>query len=261
MNTDIRLNVSWLSHPKRKKLQRRLGPQGCLAFLDLLLEVAQNKPNGEMSGWSVEDIAIAGQWTGNENEFIEALLEIKLIDSNNGTYSIHDWDQHNPYAAKAEWRKDRARKGAAARWGEFKTHENASSNASSTNKQCTSPAPSPAPSPKERKDKIARTDSEKTGNGSEPPPPKIFLDDNFNWQGITDAHLTTWSQAYPACDIQTELIRSALYIRAHPNKRKRNWERYIIGWFGRAQEWGGTKGVTKEPWDIDAWAAEKDGMQ
>ncbi len=161
MNTDIRLSISWLSHPKRRKLEKRLGPKGALSFLDLLLEVAQNKPNGCLNGWSNEDIALAAQWPESADIFVGTLVELRLLDHDqtHGFYQVHDWEQHNPYASRSELRSERGRKGAAARWE--KKHKqamlnDATSNALSINKHCskhstamlgaqTSNAPAPAP--------------------------------------------------------------------------------------------------------------------
>jgi hypothetical protein len=117
MNIDIRLQVSFRDHPKRTKLERRLGPAGPLAFIDLLLAVAQSKPDGSLRGWSDEDIAIAARWNGKPEEFVSTLAELRFLDrQDDGSYSIHDWTEHNGYAAGAQERSERARAAARARW-------------------------------------------------------------------------------------------------------------------------------------------------
>jgi hypothetical protein len=117
MNIDIRLQVSFRDHPKRTKLERRLGPAGPLAFIDLLLAVAQSKPDGSLRGWSDEDIAIAARWNGKPEEFVSTLTELRFLDrQEDGSYSIHDWTEHNGYAAGAQERSERARAAARARW-------------------------------------------------------------------------------------------------------------------------------------------------
>src|SRR5208283_5837395 len=109
MNTDIRIKVSWPTHPKRRKLERKLGAKGPLAFIDLLLAVSQNKPNGKLNGWTDEDIAIAGQWDGEARDFVDTLVEVRLLDlCGDGIFSVHDWEQHNPYAAHAQERSEKA---------------------------------------------------------------------------------------------------------------------------------------------------------
>jgi hypothetical protein len=117
MNIDIRLQVSFRDHPKRTKLERRLGPAGPMAFIDLLLAVAQSKPDGSLRGWSDEDIAIAAKWNGKPEEFVSTLAEFRFLDrQEDGSYSIHDWTEHNGYAAGAQERSERARAAARARW-------------------------------------------------------------------------------------------------------------------------------------------------
>ena len=92
MNIDIRLQVSFRDHPKRIKLERRLGASGALALIDLLLSVAQSKPDGCLRGWSDEDIAIAARWDGEPEEFVSTLAELRFLDRHeDGSYSIHDW--------------------------------------------------------------------------------------------------------------------------------------------------------------------------
>jgi hypothetical protein len=117
MNIDIRLQVSFRDHPKRIRLERRLGPAGPLAMIDLLLAVAQSKPDGHLHGWSDEDIAIAARWNGKPEEFVSTLAELRFLDRHeDGSYSVHDWTEHNSYAAGAQERSERARAAARARW-------------------------------------------------------------------------------------------------------------------------------------------------
>jgi hypothetical protein len=117
MNIDIRLQVSFRDHPKRIKLERRLGAAGALALIDLLLSVAQSKPDGCLRGWSDEDIAIAAKWDGEPEEFVSTLAELHFLDRyEGGSYCVHDWTQHNGYAAGAPERSERARAAARARW-------------------------------------------------------------------------------------------------------------------------------------------------
>jgi len=258
MNTDIRISVSFRHHRKRLKLRSILGPGSTDFLLDLWISTAMNHPSGFLDGMDEQDIALESGWMDDPKIFVDALIKCSLLDKTDNGFKLHDWEDHQRYVLGAEERSERARHAANVRYGK-PSYAHSMPVACSTHTKCNAPSPSPSPSPKEKEKKVATTVSEKR-NGSKPSSP-IFLDDEFQWQNITDAHLSTWSQAYPACDIPSELLKSALYIRAHPHKRKRNWERYIIGWFGRAQDWGGTKGKRVD-WDIDSWANEKDaGVQ
>lgn len=71
-------------------------------------------------------------------------------------FVIHDWKVYNPHEELARKRSDAGRKGAAARWGNDKSHGNAMANAISepspghseaTGKRVAENAPSPSPFP------------------------------------------------------------------------------------------------------------------
>jgi hypothetical protein len=163
MANDIRIATSWLTHPKRKKLEKRLGPKACLCFIDLLLETGQNKPSGRLDSWNAEDIAIAAQWDGDSGVFVSALVDLRLLDHDDNTYVIHDWRDHNPYAFGSEERSEKARKAANKMWEKRKEGEG-KGDATSKNEQCSehdlaerlaessyAPSPSPSPSPNTKK--------------------------------------------------------------------------------------------------------------
>ena len=66
----------------------------------------------------VEEIAIASDWSGDSQLFVNTLVEIGLLDGESGGgLSLHDWTEHNPFAAGFEQRSVRARRASAARWG------------------------------------------------------------------------------------------------------------------------------------------------
>src|SRR5690606_31224221 len=101
---------------------------------------------------------------------VAALVEVRFLDGEEGTYRIHNWAEHNPWAAGAESRSAKARWNAAKRHHgsaeadrlvpEYAAIRNASSNASSTTALPSSIAPSPSPSPspfKEHKQVRKRT--------------------------------------------------------------------------------------------------------
>jgi len=112
---DARIATGLPSHPKTKKLLRRLGPQGGWSLMCLFLWVAANRPDGDLAGMSAEDIELAVDWPGGEGELARALCEVGFLDGDEGTYAIHDWAEHNPWAAGAERRADKARFAALCR--------------------------------------------------------------------------------------------------------------------------------------------------
>ena len=65
--------------------------------------------------------------------------------------------------------------------------------------------------------------------------------DSAGWEGITDADRTTWAEAYPACVLDTELVRASEWLKANPTKAKKsNWRRFLVAWLTRSQDRGGT---------------------
>lgn len=117
MNTDIRLLLSFRNHPKTKKLRLKLGDAGPLGFIYLLMFVAESKPDGILDGMDEDDIALAADYRGDPDEFVETLVAVRLLDRVEGGFGIHDWQDNNPWAAGAEARSEKARKAAEARHG------------------------------------------------------------------------------------------------------------------------------------------------
>lgn len=167
---DARISVGLPAHPKTKKLIRRLGEGGAWRLVCLFLWVAQSRQDGDLSGMTGEDIELAADWQGEEGAFIKALIEVGFVDGEEGAYSIHDWQEHNPWAAGADARSEKSKwlalckhhgraKAAemmpsyAARLQESSKkddqckHEAHASSASSTHEAENSSAPSPSPSP------------------------------------------------------------------------------------------------------------------
>jgi hypothetical protein len=117
MNKDIRLDLSFSTHRKRKKLFNILGAQGVLSLIDLWLNTAQNRPKGILTGMDEADIALDAQWSGDAGEFCRTLCDVGFLErAENGTYSIHDWRDHQRYAYFAEEGSQRAREAVEVRW-------------------------------------------------------------------------------------------------------------------------------------------------
>lgn len=129
MANDARIAVGLPAHPKTKKLIRRIGEAGAWYLVRLFLWAASDRSNGDLSGLSDEDIELAVDWSGEEGAFVEALANVGFIDGEEGARAIHDWEEHNPWAAGAEARieksrwaalcKQYGREGAAKRMPEY----------------------------------------------------------------------------------------------------------------------------------------------
>lgn len=121
MNKDIRLSIGFLDHPKTIKLKRKLGPDGMESLIRLWFFCAQYKPSGELNGLEAEDVEIAAKWNGEPGLFLETILALRFLDECDGYYSLHDWREHNGFAAYANERSEQARNAASAKWKRSET--------------------------------------------------------------------------------------------------------------------------------------------
>lgn len=129
MAGDARISTALPSHPKTKKLIRRHGDGAAWRLICLFLWVAENRSDGNLAGMSVEDIELASDWQGDEGAFVAALSDVGFLDGEEGGYSVHDWAEHNPWAAGAHDRSEASkwaalckrygRAGAAERMPEY----------------------------------------------------------------------------------------------------------------------------------------------
>lgn len=115
MATDARISTGLPGHPKAKKLMRRLGQAAGWNLVCLILWAAANRSDGDLSGMSNEDIELAAEWEGEEGCFVDTLASVRFLDGTEGDYALHDWHEHNPWAAGAEARSAKARWNAAKR--------------------------------------------------------------------------------------------------------------------------------------------------
>jgi hypothetical protein len=108
-NTDFRISTGLFRHPKWLKLSRRLGAEGQVALIALWAFAATDRPDGILSGMDADDIAITAGWSGPSDVFVDGLVELRWLDrSGDGTLTVHDWEENNPWAASAEVRSDQA---------------------------------------------------------------------------------------------------------------------------------------------------------
>ena len=159
MATDIRLQISFLQHPKTVKLRKRLGDGAVLSMISLWFFAAQNRPDGFLLGMDDEDIEIASNWNGDNGLFVKTLVNLRWLERKDGVCQIHDWQENNPYVAETGQRSEYARKAANTRWEREKQRkesmqEQCESNADamrthekSMQEQCNGNAPDPIPIP------------------------------------------------------------------------------------------------------------------
>lgn len=108
-NIDARLSVGLPGHPKTKKLVRRLGQAAAWNLVVLILWARANKPDGDLSGMSIEDIELASDWTGDNDQFVAALASVGFLDGVEGEYRLHDWAEHQPWSSGSEARSEKSK--------------------------------------------------------------------------------------------------------------------------------------------------------
>jgi len=115
--TDFRISCALFAHPKFQKLLRRHGDHAGLSLLRLFGYTAQNKPDGNLAGLTTEDLEIAAGWTGEQGALGRALVEIGFVDGDEGTFALHDWNDHQPWVAGSQARSDAATRAALKKYG------------------------------------------------------------------------------------------------------------------------------------------------
>jgi hypothetical protein len=109
MSLDARISTTLPSHPKTKKLIRRIGMDGAWKLICFFLWARQAKPDGDLAGMSDEDLELAVDWHGEPGALISAMSDVGFLDGEEFGRSLHDWEDHNPFAAGQSARSDKAR--------------------------------------------------------------------------------------------------------------------------------------------------------
>lgn len=156
MNSDIRLETGFRDNIKVDRLEATLGADGVLALLRLWCYVAIHRPTGILPKWTPDDIATAARWRGDPEQLTAALLKLGFLERSqrrNGGYMVHEWSQHQPYAANAPTRLRLSKRAIRSRWDKelANTEQQKSyirvSKTVDTPFPIPSPVPDPAPSP------------------------------------------------------------------------------------------------------------------
>lgn len=94
MSTWIKSHQSLREHPKTRKLAKRLGglPKAIGHLHCLWWWAMDYAPDGDLTKFDAEDIAIGAEWEGEPEEIIGYLVECGFLDNGEGL-CIHDWDQ------------------------------------------------------------------------------------------------------------------------------------------------------------------------
>lgn len=79
--------------------------------------------------------------------------------------------------------------------------------------------------------------------GAQPAPPLrskdllIFNFEKWEFEGITEKDIADWKIMYPHIDLKVETLKAAQWLKNNPSKNnKKQWRKYLTGWFGRAND-------------------------
>jgi hypothetical protein len=105
------MKLGGLDHPKVLDFASRLGiPRvQAIGHLELLWHWCASKtPRGNVGKWPDGVIAYACDWTGAPTDFIQALIDSRLLDRDSAhRLVVHDWQEHAPSWVRAALAKSR----------------------------------------------------------------------------------------------------------------------------------------------------------
>jgi hypothetical protein len=109
MSGDIRIDLDFLNHRKRKKLQFKLGAEGVLALIDLWMSIAEHRSSGVLNGYDEMDIEIDANWRGEPGLFVSTLLDLGFLEKKDEAFAVHNWKERQPWVSAADDRSAKAR--------------------------------------------------------------------------------------------------------------------------------------------------------
>lgn len=109
MSLDIRIKCGWADHPKTERLARRCGPDAPRCLVRLWCWAREHRPAGVLSGMDEEAVEIAAGWRGEPGALGAALVEIGWVDEVETCLTLHEWAEHETWAAASAERSEAAR--------------------------------------------------------------------------------------------------------------------------------------------------------
>lgn len=70
--------------------------------------------------------------------------------------------------------------------------------------------------------------------------------ENGRWTGISEEQLTAWRNAYPAVDVEKNLLEAAAWCVSNPNESPRsNFSRFLNTWLARHQDRASIRAISR----------------
>jgi len=67
-------------------------------------------------------------------------------------------------------------------------------------------------------------------------------------EGITPEDIQHWQETFPDVNIKAEIKKAEAWLDANPQKRKKNYKRFLVNWFSRQQD----KTKSKNPLEVNS---------
>lgn len=65
----------------------------------------------------------------------------------------------------------------------------------------------------------------------------FFNFEKWEFEGITEKDLAEWKVMYPHIDLSVEKLKASQWLKNNPSKsNKKQWRKYLTGWFGRSND-------------------------
>ena len=239
------------NHLKMKRLQKMLGVPlyqavGVLESLWLLCQDCCD--DGRIGKYTDQEIADYLEWEGDATELQTCLLKSGWTDQDDaGRPAVHDWTEHCPEFIKERLRKREARRIkdlGIVRTGQARTSPDR------TGQGRDKPPLVPSIPNQSQPNPTNPTTCGETEIPSSPPVPKgepavleFPCDGTPNAWRLTPSQLDEWRTLFPSLDLLAECRSALAWVLASANRRKtaRGMPKFLVGWFGRAQNANGRR--------------------
>jgi len=245
MNSDFRVSTSFPTHRKTIKLIRRLGKQAVACLVFLWAEVAKSRPDGDLAGWTEEDVEIAAQWEGEPGCLCNALAEVGYLDGIAPALLVHDWNTHNGYASKAQLRSQMAKAKAERRWAARakragvempeQCHGIATALPLQSPGNAPTPTPTPTPSPTPKPlvgDNAQDSGKEKTAHPGKKPGRSAATSPMVDDDQIAELQA---NPAYTEIDVRREYGKLLAWLTTPRGKGKHPTKTRFVNWLNRCE--------------------------
>lgn len=112
-NDDFRVSVDYFEHPKTISLIGACGKLGVFCHLKLIAFAAKFSPNtGSLAKWRDQQLEAFAGWDGAPGQFIQALIDNRLLDGDDCARVLHDWADAQGWLIGTAQRKYNAQLGA-----------------------------------------------------------------------------------------------------------------------------------------------------